>query len=94
VIQNPKFPATDGVDDSTNRSATAACRLDHPFTQPTATRFTALLAAAILTNGRRNVPNVLRTLGELAPVEEADDGPAEPVFRSVSSLDGLPSELR
>ena len=40
--------------------------LTTPFTQPTATRFTALLAA-ILTHGRRTVANVLRTLGELAP---------------------------
>lgn len=41
--------------------------LTTPFTQPTATRFTALLTAAILTNGRRTVANVLRTLGDLAP---------------------------
>ena len=37
------------------------------FTQPTAARFTTLLAGAILTTGRRTVANVLRTLGHLAP---------------------------
>lgn len=37
------------------------------FTHPTATRFTTLLAAALLTNRRRTVANVLRTLGDLAP---------------------------
>lgn len=37
------------------------------FTQPTALRFTALLAAAVLTTGRRTVANLLRTLGPLAP---------------------------
>src|SRR5262249_61594081 len=37
------------------------------FTQPTAHRFAALLAAAILTTGRRTVANLLRTLGPLAP---------------------------
>jgi len=36
------------------------------FTQPTATRFTTLLAAAILTTGRRTTANLLRTLGCLA----------------------------
>jgi DDE superfamily endonuclease len=37
------------------------------FTQPTALRFAALLAAAVLTTGRRTVANLLRTLGPLAP---------------------------
>src|SRR6478752_5077224 len=37
------------------------------FTQPTAARFTTLLAGAILTTGRRTVANVLRTLQHLAP---------------------------
>jgi hypothetical protein len=36
------------------------------FTEPTARRFVALLAAAILTTGRRTVANLLRTLGPLA----------------------------
>jgi hypothetical protein len=36
------------------------------FTQPTSTRFVVLLAATILTTGRRTVANLLRTLGELA----------------------------
>jgi hypothetical protein len=42
------------------------------FTQPTATRFTALLAGAILTTGRRTVANVLRTLRHLAPGHRTD----------------------
>ena len=37
------------------------------FAQPTAARFVALLAAALLTTGRRTVANLLRTLGDLAP---------------------------
>jgi hypothetical protein len=37
------------------------------FTTPTFHRFTTLMAAAILTNGRRTVANLLRTLGGLAP---------------------------
>src|SRR5690242_1588717 len=36
------------------------------FTDPTFHRFTALLAAALLTPGRRTVANLLRTLGVLA----------------------------
>src|SRR5215470_12467057 len=36
------------------------------FTQPTAGRFATLLAAAVLTTGRRTVANLLRTLGPLA----------------------------
>lgn len=37
------------------------------FAQPTAARFVTLLAAALLTTGRRTVANLLRTLGDLAP---------------------------
>jgi hypothetical protein len=37
------------------------------FSSPTFTRFTTLLAAAVLTTGRRTVANVLRALGPLAP---------------------------
>jgi len=37
------------------------------FTAPTFQRFTTLMAAAILTTGRRTVANLLRTLGTLAP---------------------------
>jgi hypothetical protein len=37
------------------------------FTYPTFDRFTTLMAAAILTPGRRTVANLLRTLGALAP---------------------------
>jgi hypothetical protein len=37
------------------------------FTRPTARRFAALMAAAILTTGRRTVANLLRTLRGLAP---------------------------
>ena len=37
------------------------------FTAPTFGRFTTLLAAALLTPGRRTVANLLRTLGTLAP---------------------------
>jgi hypothetical protein len=37
------------------------------FAQPTAARFATLLAAALLTTGRRTVANLLRTLGGLAP---------------------------
>src|SRR5215211_40878 len=37
------------------------------FTQPTALRFTTLLAAALLTTGCRTVANLLRTLRHLAP---------------------------
>jgi hypothetical protein len=37
------------------------------FTAPTFHRFTPLMAAAILTTGRRTVANLLRTLGPLAP---------------------------
>jgi DDE superfamily endonuclease len=37
------------------------------FTQPTAGRFVTLLAAAVLTTGRRTVANLLRTVRHLAP---------------------------
>ena len=37
------------------------------FTQPTYQRFLVLLGAAILTTGRRNVANLLRTAASLAP---------------------------
>src|SRR5215207_11298573 len=37
------------------------------FTQPTAARFTTLLAAALLTPGRHTLANLLRTLRHLAP---------------------------
>src|SRR5262245_54003914 len=36
------------------------------FTVPTFSRFVSLLAAAVLTTGRRTVANLLRTLGPLA----------------------------
>jgi hypothetical protein len=41
--------------------------LGHAFTRPTFTRFTTLLAAAVLTTGRRTVSNLLRTVRGLAP---------------------------
>ena len=37
------------------------------FSQPTYHRFLVLLVAAILTTGRRNVSNLLRTVPGLAP---------------------------
>ena len=37
------------------------------FTSPTYQRFSTLLAAAVLTTGRRTVANLLRTLRHLAP---------------------------
>jgi hypothetical protein len=42
------------------------------FTRPTFRRFTLLLAAAILTQGRHTVANLLRTLGGLAPGHRTD----------------------
>jgi hypothetical protein len=42
------------------------------FSQPTARRFTLLLVAALLTQGRRTVANLLRTLGTLAPGHRTD----------------------
>lgn len=41
------------------------------FAQPTAARFTVLMAAAILTTGRRTVANLLRTVGRLARGHDA-----------------------
>ena len=37
------------------------------FTRPTAARFQVLLAAVLLTTGRRTIAGVLRTLRHLAP---------------------------
>jgi hypothetical protein len=37
------------------------------FSHPTYTRFVVLMAAAVLTTGRRTVANLLRTVGDLAP---------------------------
>src|SRR5262245_20357278 len=42
------------------------------FTRPTLRRFVILLAAAILTQGRHTVVNLLRTLGGLAPGHRTD----------------------
>src|SRR4051812_9005054 len=42
------------------------------FCRPTARRFALLLVAAILTQGRRTVANLLRTLGTLAPGHRTD----------------------
>jgi hypothetical protein len=42
------------------------------FTRPTHRRFAVLLTAAILTQGRRTVANLLRTLGPLAPGHRTD----------------------
>src|SRR6187549_2762528 len=42
------------------------------LTRPTALRFTTLLAAALLTTGRRTVANLLRTLRHLAPGHRTD----------------------
>jgi hypothetical protein len=42
------------------------------FTRPTGRRFVVLLAAAILTQGRHTVANLLRTLGPLAPGHRSD----------------------
>ena len=41
------------------------------FSQPTATRFVVLTAAAILPTGRRTVANLLRPVGRLAPGHDA-----------------------
>ena len=43
-----------------------------PFTSPTYQRFSALLAGAVLTTGRRTVANLLRTLRQLAPGHPTD----------------------
>ncbi len=42
------------------------------FTRPTGRRFALLLTAAILTQGRHTVANLLRTLGSLAPGHRTD----------------------
>src|SRR5262245_8272839 len=42
------------------------------FTRPTFHRFAILLTAAILTQGRHTVANLLRTLGRLAPGHRTD----------------------
>src|SRR6476469_1020293 len=42
------------------------------FTSPTYQRFSTLLAAAVLTTGRRTVANLLRTLRHLAPGHRTD----------------------
>src|SRR5690349_1925405 len=42
------------------------------FTRPTSRRFNLLLVAAILTQGRHTVANLLRTLGRLAPGHRTD----------------------
>jgi hypothetical protein len=42
------------------------------FTRPTARRFALLLTAAILTQGRHTIANLLRTLGALAPGHRTD----------------------
>jgi hypothetical protein len=49
------------------QAASLLAVLTPAFTQPTAARFTTLLAGAILTTGRRTIANVLRTLRHLAP---------------------------
>ena len=47
-------------------AASLLSSLTPAFTQPTAARFTTLLAGTLLTTGRRSVANILRTLGHLA----------------------------
>lgn len=42
------------------------------FTLPTYRRFVVLLLAAILTQGRHTVANLLRTVGDLAPGHRTD----------------------
>lgn len=42
------------------------------FTRPARRRFVILLAAAILTQGRHAIANLLRTLGRLAPGHRTD----------------------
>jgi hypothetical protein len=48
-------------------AAALLAALSPAFTQPTAARFTTLLAGAILTTGRRTIANILRSLRHLAP---------------------------
>ncbi|HWG42126.1 MAG TPA: transposase [Gemmataceae bacterium] len=49
-----------------NEAAPLLAALQPAFSQPTFQRFTLLMAAALLTTGRRTVANLLRTLGPLA----------------------------
>src|SRR5262249_5391877 len=53
-------------------AAALVAALTPAFTQPTAQRFTTLLAGGLLTTGRRTVANLLRTLRGLAPGHPAD----------------------
>jgi hypothetical protein len=55
-----------------NDAAPVLAALLPELTRPTAARFTTLLAAALLTTGRRTVANLLRTLRHLAPGHPAD----------------------
>jgi hypothetical protein len=55
-----------------NEAAPLLAALTPAFTQPTFARFVTLLAAAILTTGRRTVANLLRTLGPLAKGHRTD----------------------
>src|ERR1041385_7774236 len=48
-------------------AAPVLAALTPSFPHPAAARFATLLAAALLTTGRRTVANLLRTLGDLAP---------------------------
>ena len=50
-----------------NQAQSLLFALASAFTAPTFQRFTSVMAAAILTTGRRTVANLLRTLGTLAP---------------------------
>jgi hypothetical protein len=53
-------------------AAPALAALLPELTRPTAARFATLLAAALLTTGRRTVANLLRTLRHLAPGHPTD----------------------
>jgi DDE superfamily endonuclease len=53
-------------------AAPLVAALTPAFTAPTARRFVTLVAAALLTTGRRTVANLLRTLGALAPGHRTD----------------------
>src|SRR5918998_2082046 len=55
-----------------NEAAPVLAALLPEFTRPTAARFTTLLAAALLTTGRRTVADLLRTLRRLAPGHPTD----------------------
>lgn len=50
-----------------NEATSLLLALAPAFTRPTFARFTLLMAAALLTTGRRTVANLVRTLGGLAP---------------------------